>query len=263
MPSRGRAEPSLPSKRNQLLTNPPQEGSQVTWLDNLSHYCLITRRAAVPEWAIKIRSTERAKSPTSEEQELGHNRSWWRRRWRWRWCGRDSHSVHISIWWRVGKITLFAHVEGRFWENAPKSNLSLIVVVERVISHLFKRFSSAGTNRAGRELELVGKIPQEQIWWSQHWWAWLSFEEKKIQVALTFQVLQAPPPPPGLPRAAASRRKKTDARDLVSAPQARARDRMVEALMISQKTRQAPPLLHLNSPWWAQEVNLQFSGLFL
>ena len=78
-----------------------------------------------------------------------------------------------------------------------------------------------------------------------------------------FQVLQAPPPPPGLPRAAASRRKKTDARDLVSAPQARARDRMVEALMISQKTRQAPPLLHLNSPWWAQEVNLEFSGLFI
>ena len=76
-------------------------------------------------------------------------------------------------------------------------------------------------------------------------------------------MLQAPPPPPGLPRAAASRRKKTDARDLVSAPQARARDRMVEALMISQKTRQAPPLLHLNSPWWAQEVNLEFSGLFL
>ena len=69
-----------------------------------------------------------------------------------------------------------------------------------------------------------------------------------------FQVLQAPPPPPGLPRAAASRRKKTDARDLVSAPQARARDRMVEALMISQKTRQAPPLLHLNSPWRAPQV---------
>ena len=175
LPSRGRAEPSLPSKRSQLPTNPPQEGSQVTWLDDLSHYCLINRRAAVPKWTIKIRSTERAKSPTCEEQELGHNRSWWRRRWRWRWCGRDSHSVHISIWWRVGKITLFAHVEGRFWENAPKSNLSLIVVAERVLSHLFKRFSSAGTNRAGRELELVGKIPQEQIWWSQHWWAWFSF----------------------------------------------------------------------------------------
>ena len=89
----------------------------------------------------------------------------------------------------------------------------------------------------------------------------LIFFLRNHNTVCTFQVLQAPPPPPGLPRAAASRRKKTDARDLVSAPQARARDRMVEALMISQKTRQAPPLLHLYSPWWAQEVSFFKHGV--
>ena len=70
------------------------------------------------------------------------------------------------------------------------------------------------------------------------------------------KVLVAPPPPLGLPRAVASRRRKTDEPDSDSAQQARARDRRrPQVLTSSQKTRQAPPLLHLYSPWRAQEVN--------
>ena len=70
------------------------------------------------------------------------------------------------------------------------------------------------------------------------------------------KVLAAPPPPLGLPRAVASRRRKTDEPDSDSAQQARARDRRrPQVLTSSQKTRQAPPLLHLYSPRRAQEVS--------
>ena len=69
------------------------------------------------------------------------------------------------------------------------------------------------------------------------------------------KVLVAAPPPLGLLRAVASRRRKTEEPDSASAQQARARDRMQQVLTSSQKTRQAPPLLHLYSPWWAQEVS--------
>ena len=83
-----------------------------------------------------------------------------------------------------------------------------------------------------------------------------------FQRKMNFQISQtniktqvaAPPPPLGLPRAVASRRRKTEEPDSVSA-QLRARDRKQEVLTSSQKTRQAPPLLHLYSPWRAQEVN--------
>ena len=75
------------------------------------------------------------------------------------------------------------------------------------------------------------------------------------------KVLVAAPPPLGLLRAVASRRRKTDELDSDSAQQARARDRMQQVLMSSQKTRQAPPLLHLYSPWWAQEVSFFKHGV--
>ena len=69
------------------------------------------------------------------------------------------------------------------------------------------------------------------------------------------KVLLAARPPLGLPRAVASRRRKKGEPDWDSAQQPRARDRTQQVLMSSQKTRQAPPLLHLYSPWWAQEVS--------
>ena len=74
-------------------------------------------------------------------------------------------------------------------------------------------------------------------------------------------MLVAAPPPLGLVRAVASRRRKRDELDSVWAQQARAQDRMQQVLTSSQKTRQAPPLLHLYSPWWAQEVTFFKHGV--
>ena len=101
--------------------------------------------------------------------------------------------------------------------------------------------NTSRTNTAAAALVIItmNKISEDNPWFSE---VFLKFN------LLPFKVLVAAPPPLGLLRAVASRRRKTDELDSVSAQQARARDRMQQVLMSSQKTRQAPPLLHFSSP---------------